>query len=439
MPVDEAVSQPLFSRVGSNLPRHPLPCAKCYAVQQQLPPSLIAMISLQLQRPSAVHAATGPLYLLRFTPPSRSQFFSVRISIIHQTRIARCFSFTKGGNLQEWNEDSIIENQCSKTSWWNLAHKSGNHMFSLVSSRIIKLGSLKGKSRLDKQPIDIFVQVLAGLLGAAFFLFKLRSEDGKTVLINIRAFSLWFMGTFKRGQLQAIPLHIGQFGAITLAFNNPSSTFNFTMPSPGVLNEQITRFSYILDILLERHPISYILLLMSVCFTLIFIGGVLFSKCRSYTQKPGDSFWDAWACLCSSSTHLKEKTSLERGIGLMLALGGIFFYSLLTSTMTAQFKTRMEMLREGAHSEVMEEGHVVICGTNNHLIAVLKQLNKSQQLALREGLTKKLKQTVLILSENERIVTEKLVANELKNLLQLNILTRRSYQQLYGITQPFAW
>jgi hypothetical protein len=46
----------------------------------------------------------------------------------------------------------------------------------------------------------------------------------------------------------------------------------------------------------------------------------------------------------------------------------------------------MEWFREGAHSEVMENGHIVICGVNNHLITVLRQLNKSHEIARRDGL-----------------------------------------------------
>lgn len=108
----------------------------------------------------------------------------------------------------------------------------------------------------------------------------------------------------------------------------------------------------------------------------------------------------------------------------MLALGGLFFYSLLTSTMTAQFKVRMERLREGAHSPIMESQHIIVAGNNNRLETLLRQLNKSQEFAVRDGTAQCRRQTVLVLSEQERKVTEKQLATVLKDCPQINVLTR---------------
>ncbi|KAJ7564355.1 hypothetical protein O6H91_02G014000 [Diphasiastrum complanatum] len=190
------------------------------------------------------------------------------------------------------------------------------------------------------------------------------------------------------------------------------------------INWSWSRLSYMLDLLLETHPTSYIMLLVVACIVLICIGGILFNKYRSCKQKLEDSLWDAWACVCSSSTHLKERTGSERIVGLMLALGGLLFYSLLTSTLTAQFKSRMESLREGAHCQVMESGHIVICGVNNHLPTVLKQLNTSHEFAMRDGSAYARKQTVVLLSEQPRRDTEKLASSIHKDCPKLDILSR---------------
>ncbi|CAI6002142.1 unnamed protein product [Closterium sp. NIES-65] len=46
---------------------------------------------------------------------------------------------------------------------------------------------------------------------------------------------------------------------------------------------------------------------------------------------------------------------------------------------------RMEWLREGAHSQVMECDHIVIGGINNRLATLLRQLSKSQHFAVQDG------------------------------------------------------
>ncbi|CAI6012297.1 unnamed protein product, partial [Closterium sp. NIES-65] len=120
---------------------------------------------------------------------------------------------------------------------------------------------------------------------------------------------------------------------------------------------------------------KYIMLLMTMCTTLVFLGGFLFHTFRRHKslgedmwdawsalvsssshlkvrwgaversrrpQEPfGEALWDAWGNVCSSRQHLRESTQEGRVIGIMLTLGGLFFYSLLTSTMTAQFKVRL--------------------------------------------------------------------------------------------------
>lgn len=329
---------------------------------------------------------------------------------------------SEGGHLNSQNGSQSRERTGFEKGWWKKAIAPWNHV---NTSCNMNSKALEEDYKEDKQPLvqTFKVQVMAGLLGVAFFLSNMRGLDVKTLFLSVQAFCAYLVASRARGLPVATPLHLGQFSAISSALDKPSFMLTPSLIL-GVVKDGAPRVSYLLDILLERHPITYILLLTTVCLTLVCIGGLLFTKFRSFEQKPGDSFWDAWASICSSSTHLKEKTTLERGIGLMLAVGGLLFYSLLTSTMTAQFKSRMDWLREGAHSEVMEEGHVVICGTNNHLSTVLEQLNKSHQLALRDGSTKMKKQTVLLLSENERKITEKMVSDSLKDLLQLNVLTR---------------
>ncbi|CAI5460563.1 unnamed protein product [Closterium sp. Yama58-4] len=240
------------------------------------------------------------------------------------------------------------------------------------------------------------------------------------------------------------------------------------------------RVQYLWDVLLERHPVVYIMLLMTMCTTLVFLGGFLFHTFRidrtdsidccialaaltaatalfafstaltAWThgamawhgrrhkslgedmwdawsalvsssshlkrsrrpQEPfGEALWDAWGNVCSSRQHLRESTQEGRVIGIMLTLGGLFFYSLLTSTMTAQFK-------------VMERDHIVIGGINNRLATLLRQLSKSQHFAVQDGSALTRKRTVLLLTELPRKETEKIVSPYLKDCQHINLFIR---------------
>ncbi|XP_024542565.1 putative ion channel POLLUX-like 2 [Selaginella moellendorffii] len=211
---------------------------------------------------------------------------------------------------------------------------------------------------------------------------------------------------------------LNRFASISL-----SALSNHRREFVANLRWSIAHLSYLLDVVLERHPTSYLVILGTTCAVLIFIGGFAFYHLRTRKQTLGDAFWEAWACLCNSSTHLKEQTVVERATGLLLAIGGLMFYSLLTSTLTAQFKSRMEILREGALFEVMEVGHTVVCGTNNHLSTLLKQLNKAQDLALKNKTATSRKKTVVLLSEKMK-KSNSVVSNTIKECKALNVLVR---------------
>ena len=96
----------------------------------------------------------------------------------------------------------------------------------------------------------------------------------------------------------------------------------------------------------------------------------------------------------------------------------------------------MEKLREGAHSAVMESGHIIIAGHNNHLDTLLRQLNKSQEFAVQDGTASSRKQTVLLLSELPRSEMEKRLNSLTKECSQINILTRR--QETFKKTRFFC-
>ncbi|GJN30370.1 hypothetical protein PR202_gb18667 [Eleusine coracana subsp. coracana] len=160
-----------------------------------------------------------------------------------------------------------------------------------------------------------------------------------------------------------------------------------------------------------------IITLLITCFSFVVVGGLLFHKFRKKEQSLEDCFWEAWACLCSSSTHLR------------ITLVQIHMYKFLFKTVRKQ----RVLLMSDLPRKTLEKLGDNMAKDLNHIDVFAKSCSLSLTKSFERAAANKAKSIIILPAKNERYEVDTdafislLALQPLRQIASVPIIVEMSY------------
>lgn len=170
--------------------------------------------------------------------------------------------------------------------------------------------------------------------------------------------------------------------------------------------ERWLRFRYLVDLELEKRPTYKLFVLALLTVNLVVISTILLT----YTTAPAsdlinvhERMWLSWTWALAPGTlaHVEEG---RRTLAVFTTLGGMICFALLISLLTESLNDRMDRIRTG-NTIVMEKGHTLICGWNDKIPTIIKEI----QDANIDGLQANHSRVIVIVANQPRKLMDQIV------------------------------
>lgn len=140
-----------------------------------------------------------------------------------------------------------------------------------------------------------------------------QGKHAKLILAFMTSFSLvrlleFLSNSVKLDAIQQLLYLVkgSPFACISNSVSKPTPLqLDVSLPPFRDIRWNFSRLIYLFNIQLERNIATFFIVLLVSCISFVIIGGFLFYNLRGSKQSLEECFWEAWACLCSSSTHLR--------------------------------------------------------------------------------------------------------------------------------------